>query len=74
MRRFLDDSGAEWTVALSHGSYGSISLIFAASGQAGTLRWIAFEAASAAEGQELLDTQSDDDLRARLAQAEDWTA
>jgi hypothetical protein len=72
MRRFLDDSGAEWTVVLSNGSYGSVSLIFAATGEAGNLRWIAFEAASAAEGQELLKNQSDDELRERLAQAEDW--
>lgn len=72
MRRFLDDSGAEWTVALSNGSYGNVSLIFAASGEAGNLRWVAFEAASAAEGQQLLESQSDDELRARLAQAEDW--
>lgn len=73
MRRFLDDSGAEWTVALSNGSYGTVSLIFAATGEAGNLRWIAFEAASAAEGQELLKSQSDDELRERLAQSEDWT-
>ena len=72
MRRFLDDSGAEWTVALSSGSYGSISLIFAASGEAGSLYWLALEVQTAAEGQQLLSEQGDDELRARLARAESW--
>ncbi|MEX1082285.1 MAG: hypothetical protein WD382_08655 [Halofilum sp. (in: g-proteobacteria)] len=73
MRRFVDGSGTEWTVALSNASYGSISLVFSATGAPGSLYWLALEAATAAEGQALLDGESDDDLRARLARAETWT-
>ncbi len=73
MRRFLDASGTEWTVALSSASYGSISLVFSATGDSARLYWLTLEAETAAEGQALLERQSDDDLRVRLAQAESWT-
>jgi len=71
MRRFRDDSGTEWTVALSPGSYGSITLMFAATGST-DLYWLAFEAATSAEAQDLLDGLSEQELRGRLAQAEHW--
>ena len=70
MRRFLDESGAEWTVALSSGSYGSISLVFSATGDVGSLYWLALEAETAAEGQQMLSRQTDDELRERLSRAE----
>lgn len=73
MRRFLDGSGREWTVALSGGSYGSMALVFSATGDSGSLYWIALEAETAAEGQDLLSRQTDDELRQRLARAEAWT-
>jgi len=72
MRRFRDDAGTEWTVALSAGSYGSMTLMFAATGST-ELYWLALEAASSAEGQDLLDGLSEDELRARLGRAEHWT-
>lgn len=73
MRRFLDEHGAEWTVALSSGSYGSISLVFAASGEVGSLYFLAIEAETAAEGQQMLKNQTEEELRERLARAESWT-
>lgn len=72
MRRFVDAAGMEWTVALSSASYGSISLIFSATGDPGRLYWLTLEAQTAAEGQALLEGQSEDELRARLAQSESW--
>ena len=72
MRRFVDGNGTEWTVALSNASYGSITLVFSATGDPGSLYWLGLEAETAAEAQILLDGQSDDDLRARLARAESW--
>lgn len=73
MRRFQDTDGLEWTVALSAGSYGSVTLMFAATADT-AIYWLALEAATAAEAQELLDGFSDDDLRQRLARAERWHA
>ncbi|PSQ91864.1 MAG: hypothetical protein BRD57_03710 [Proteobacteria bacterium SW_6_67_9] len=71
MRRFTDRDGVEWTVALSAGSYGSITLMFSAQGDT-RVYWIALEAATAAEGQTMLAELSDDELRSRLAVAEPW--
>ncbi len=71
MRRFHDDSGVEWTVAVSAGSYGAITLMFAASGDSGVC-WLAFEADNAAEAQSMLADFSDEELRARLERAEWW--
>lgn len=74
MRRFVDASGVQWTVALSNASYGSVSLVFSATGDPGNLYWLALEAETAAEGQALLERQSEDELRDRLARAQSWTA
>lgn len=71
MRRFVDTAGVEWTVALSAGSYGSITLMFAATGDT-TIYWVMLEAATAAEGQEMLDAFSEAELCERLATAEAW--
>lgn len=73
MRRFHDADGLEWTVALSTGSYGSVTLMFAAAADT-AIYWTALEAATAAEAQDLLDGLSDADLRERLARAEQWQA
>ncbi len=71
MRRFADQGGVEWTVALSAGSYGNITLMFCARGDT-SVYWIALEATTAAEGESMLAALSDDELRARLADAEAW--
>ncbi len=71
MRRFADEAGLEWTVALSAGSYGSITLMFSAAGDT-TVYWLSLEATTAAEGQDMLAGFSDDELRRRLAAAEAW--
>lgn len=71
MRRFADEAGREWTVALSAGSYGSVTLMFSATGDT-TIYWITLEAATAAEGQEMLAGFSEDELRVRLDAAEAW--
>ena len=72
MRRFPDHAGREWTVGLSAGSYGAITLMFSATGDT-AVYWLALEAATAAEGEEMLAGFSEDDLRERLAAAEAWT-
>lgn len=71
MRRFHDGDGVEWTVAVSAGSYGAITLMFAAAGNSGVC-WLALEADNAAEAQVMLADFSDDELRSRLARAEWW--
>jgi hypothetical protein len=71
MRRFDDAEGREWTAALSAGSYGSITLMFSARGDT-TIYWLALEAATAAEGHDMLAAFSDDELRERLSTAEAW--
>lgn len=71
MRRFADAAGTEWTVALSAGSYGSVTLMFSAAGDT-SIYWLALEVETAAEGQEMLAGLSEDDLRERLAVAEMW--
>ncbi|MDZ7748496.1 MAG: HAD-IA family hydrolase [Halofilum sp. (in: g-proteobacteria)] len=71
MRRFTDAAGQEWTVALSAGSYGSVTLMFARAGDTGVY-WLALEATTSAEGQEMLARFSDDELRTRLEAAEAW--
>jgi hypothetical protein len=71
MRRFQDGEGVEWTVAVSAGSYGAITLMFAARGDSGVC-WLALEADNAAEAETMLAELSEDDLRARLARAEWW--
>lgn len=71
MRRFADTGGREWTVALSAGSYGSVTLMFSARGDT-AIYWIALEATTSAEGQEMLAGFSEDELRARLEAAERW--
>lgn len=73
MRRFSGDDGLEWTVALSAGSYGSVTLMFATTADS-AIYWLSLEAATAAEARELLDGFSDDELRRRLARAEPWQA
>lgn len=73
MRRFQDADGLEWTAALSPGSYGSVTLMFAATADT-AIYWLSLEAATAAEAQELLAGFSDDELRRRLARAEQWYA
>lgn len=73
MRRFHDAHGLEWTVALSAGSYGSVTLMFAAAADT-AVYWLSLEAATAAEAQELLDGFSDEELRQRLVRAEQWHA
>ena len=72
MRRFADAEGLEWTVALSVGSYGSVTLMFSATGRP-DLYWLTLEVESAAEGQSMLADLSDDELRQRLEEAELWT-
>lgn len=71
MRRFHDGEGMEWTVAVSAGSYGAITLMFAATGDSGVC-WLALEADNAAEAEIMLADFSDEELRARLARAEWW--
>lgn len=71
MRRFHDGAGVEWTVAVSAGSYGAITLMFAAAGDS-SVCWLALEADNAAEAQIMLADFSDDELRSRLARAEWW--
>lgn len=71
MRRFHDEAGAEWTVAVSAGSYGAMTLMFAATGDS-AVSWLALEAENAAEAQQMLADFSDDELRARLARSEWW--
>jgi hypothetical protein len=71
MRRFHDGEGVEWTVAVSAGSYGAITLMFAAAGNSGVC-WLALEADNAAEAQTMLADFSDEELRVRLARAEWW--
>ena len=71
MRRFADPGGREWTVALSAGSYGSVTLMFSATGDT-MIYWLALEATTSAEGQEMLAGFSDEELRERLEQAEAW--
>lgn len=71
MRRFTDQGGIEWTVALSAGSYGSITLMFSARGDT-SVYWAALEATTAAEGQSMLASFSDAELRTRLADAASW--
>lgn len=73
MRRFHDADGLEWTAALSAGSYGNVTLMFAATADT-AIYWLALEAATAAEGHELLAGFSDEELRQRLAHAEQWQA
>jgi len=71
MRRFHDASGTEWTVALSAGSYGSMTLMFSPAGDS-AIFWLALEAATAAEGQDMLAGFSDAELCRRLDLAERW--
>lgn len=71
MRRFHDSEGVEWTVAASAGSYGAITLMFAAAGNSGVC-WLEFEADNAAEAEVMLAEFSDEELRSRLARAEWW--
>ena len=71
MRRFVDAAGREWTVALSAGSYGSVTLMFSVAGDT-AVYWGALEAETAAEGHEMLAGFSDDELRERLNGAEAW--
>lgn len=73
MRRFHDPQGTEWTVALSRGSYGSVTLVFAATGDTGRIYWSALEAATAAEGHGMLAGLSEAQLRERLAGAQPYT-
>lgn len=73
MRRFRDADGLEWTVALSPGSYGNVTLMFAATTDT-TIYWLSLEAATTAEAQDLLAEFTDDELRARLERAEPWLA
>lgn len=70
MRCFTDQGGIEWTVALSRGSYGSMTLIFAAAGDT-RIYWNSLEeAATASAGHDMLARLSEADLRERLAHAE----
>lgn len=71
MRRFHDTGGMEWTVAVSAGSYGAMTLMFAAAGDSRVF-WLALEAENAAEAQAMLSGFSDEELRSRLADAEWW--
>ena len=73
MRRFHDTGGSEWTVAVSAGSYGAITLMFARTGDTG-VSWLALEAENAAEAQAMLADLSDDELRARLEHSQWWVA
>lgn len=71
MRRFHDGEGAEWTAAVAAGSYGAVTLMFAANGNSAVC-WLALEADNAAEAETMLAELSDADLRSRLARAEWW--
>lgn len=71
MRRFVDDHGIEWTVALGRASYGEMTLLFSARGN-DAVYVVALEAATSAEGQDLLASLEVVDLRRRLAGAELW--
>lgn len=73
MRRFHDEAGAEWTVAISAGSYGAMTLMFAAAGDS-AVAWLALEAENAAEAQQMLAGFSDEQLRERLARSQWWLA
>ena len=71
MRRFQDGEDREWTVAVASGSYGAMTLMFSPAGDA-RICWVALEATTAAEAQDMLTNFSDDELRVRLATAEVW--
>ncbi len=73
MRRFRDAQGAEWTAAVSAGSYGAMTLMFAVAGDTAVC-WLALEAENAAEAQQMLADFSDDELRERLGQSRWWVA
>jgi len=72
MRRFHDSEGVEWTAAVSAGSYGAITLMFAATGDSAVC-WLPLEADNAAEAQSMLADFSDQELRSRLARSEWWS-
>ena len=71
MRRFRDDDGAEWTVALWCGSYGEVLLIFSVAGRAEVFS-VPLEAESLAVGEAMLLELDDAELVRRLGDADPW--
>lgn len=71
MRQFVDGAGMEWTAVLGRASYGEMMLLFSRRGTSAVYE-SPLEAATAAEGDDLLRTLADEVLRERLAQSIHW--
>ncbi|MFT0533532.1 hypothetical protein ACMHYJ_12000 [Castellaniella hirudinis] len=71
MRIFTDAQGRQWDAALLDASYGNILLIFSAR-QGQDIRQQLLGADNLAQAENQLAACTDDDLRARLDQAQPW--
>lgn len=69
MRRFCDESGIEWTVAVHGASFGEVMLLFARAGSEQMFQ-SPFEVESIGDAHFLLAELADVDLRRRLDEAE----
>ncbi|HJU64404.1 MAG TPA: hypothetical protein VJ596_01945 [Gemmatimonadaceae bacterium] len=71
MRIFTDESGNRWDVVLGKESFGTLVLLFSRR-NGGDVRKSILASESVMDAESELGTLSDDDLRARLREAEPW--
>jgi hypothetical protein len=71
MRIFTDESGNRWDVVLGKESFGTLVLLFSQR-NGGDVRKSILASETVMDAEAELGTLSDDDLRARLREAEPW--
>jgi hypothetical protein len=71
MRIFTDESGNRWDVVLGKESFGTLVLLFSRR-NGGDVRKSILASETVMDAEAELGTLSDDDLRARLREAQPW--